>query len=206
MGYESKVQPEAGEKSEAVKVHRLKCLTEHFQAQAEGVKNYEIRVMDRDFKVGDEILLVEVEPGNLKHWQEVDGEAFTIDGVHDLVETGDTLRLRITSILTNTDDRVIHGLAIGFGILGTERLNEDGFSDTELMETMARGILDHHKFLQAMQEHGKKIELEAERKFREAVYTMNENERIRLVGLPAARPSLDEEISKEAFRILRDTT
>lgn len=42
--------------------HRLKTWPEYFQAILEGKKTFEVRVNDRDFKVGDELVLEEWEP------------------------------------------------------------------------------------------------------------------------------------------------
>ena len=40
-------------------MHRLKIAPEYFEAQEKGIKNFEIRKNDRDFKVGDLIELAE---------------------------------------------------------------------------------------------------------------------------------------------------
>ncbi|TLV02742.1 DUF3850 domain-containing protein [Dyadobacter luticola] len=39
--------------------HYLKCLPEHFNRSASGLKNYEIRLNDRNFQIGDRIVLRE---------------------------------------------------------------------------------------------------------------------------------------------------
>ncbi len=41
--------------------HQLKILPQYFDAQVNGTKQFEIREYDRDFKVGDQIHLCEVD-------------------------------------------------------------------------------------------------------------------------------------------------
>lgn len=45
-----------------MKVHKLKILPEYYKAQIEGNKNFEIRKNDRDYKVGDKLVLKEYDP------------------------------------------------------------------------------------------------------------------------------------------------
>lgn len=45
-----------------MKVHELKILPEYYNAQIEGKKNFEIRKNDRDYKVGDKLVLKEYDP------------------------------------------------------------------------------------------------------------------------------------------------
>jgi ASC-1-like (ASCH) protein len=45
-------------------VHRLKCWEEYFSDVQAGKKNFEIRQNDRDFKVGDCLVLEEVTHGD----------------------------------------------------------------------------------------------------------------------------------------------
>lgn len=45
-----------------MKVHKLKILPEYYNAQIEGKKNFEIRKNDRDYKVGDKLVLKEYDP------------------------------------------------------------------------------------------------------------------------------------------------
>lgn len=43
-------------------VHRLKLLPEYYDAVANGIKTFEIRKYDRDYKVGDTLHLYEFDP------------------------------------------------------------------------------------------------------------------------------------------------
>lgn len=42
-----------------MKIHQLKTINPYFTAVLEGLKNFEVRLNDRDFKVGDEVRLQE---------------------------------------------------------------------------------------------------------------------------------------------------
>lgn len=42
-----------------MKIHQLKTINPYFNAVLEGLKNFEVRLNDRDFKVGDEVHLQE---------------------------------------------------------------------------------------------------------------------------------------------------
>lgn len=46
-----------------MKNHILKTEKEYFQEHLKGVKNFEVRLNDRDFQVGDQVCLQEVEGG-----------------------------------------------------------------------------------------------------------------------------------------------
>lgn len=81
---------------EKIPNHTLKILPEFFDASFSGKKTFEIRVNDRDFKVGDIILL--------KEW---DGEKYT----------GRQMAKRITYILQNAEQ---YGLMPGYCILSLE--------------------------------------------------------------------------------------
>ena len=58
-----------------MKIHELKILTEYFQDNIHNQKNFEIRENDRDFKVGDALML--------KEW---DGKEYT--GCHITMNIG----------------------------------------------------------------------------------------------------------------------
>lgn len=46
------------------KSHDLKIASEYFDLQDRGIKNFEVRLNDRDYKVGDELNLNEVSEGD----------------------------------------------------------------------------------------------------------------------------------------------
>lgn len=86
--------------------HTLKTLPAYFVAQADGLKKFEIRRHDRDFRLGDEVLLTEID-GKL-------GQEYT--------PTGRTHLVRITYILRSDPQSPFEGLDIGYSILGTEAI------------------------------------------------------------------------------------
>ena len=47
-------------------IHELKILAKYFKAQKDGIKNFEIRKNDRDYKVGDDLVLLEYNPESKK--------------------------------------------------------------------------------------------------------------------------------------------
>lgn len=79
-----------------MKIHNLKILPKYFEAQILGIKQFEVRKNDRDFEVGDILLL-----------QEYVNNCYT----------GNLAAVKITFIL---DDFV--GLKENYVVLGTERL------------------------------------------------------------------------------------
>ena len=83
-----------------MKRHNLKILSVYFEQQLAGIKKFELRKLDRDFKIGDEIKLNEISP------TEKPGE---------YKPTGNSCLLKITSITCGFE-----GLEDGYGILGTE--------------------------------------------------------------------------------------
>lgn len=83
-----------------MKRHNLKIIPQYFQMQISGVKNFELQKLDRDFNVGDEIKLNEIDKK---------------ENIGEYRPTGNSCIVRITSILSGFD-----GLEDGFGIIGTE--------------------------------------------------------------------------------------
>lgn len=83
--------------------HELKIWPEYFSAVASGKKRFELRKNDRDFKVGDTLILSEFDPNK---------NAFT----------GNAKRVRVTYLLAGPS----FGLAEGFCILSFRRLPEIG--------------------------------------------------------------------------------
>jgi hypothetical protein len=74
------------------KIHELKTFTQFFQPILDGYKTFEIRLNDRDFHVGDLIILSEIDPDNC-------------------LDTGRKSAFRITYILTSDD---FHGISHGY--------------------------------------------------------------------------------------------
>lgn len=85
-----------------MKRHNLKILSEYYEQQVAGIKNFVLRKLDRDFKVGDEIKLNEIAP---------------TEKLGEYKPTGNACLVRITSITCGFE-----GLEDGFGILGTEMI------------------------------------------------------------------------------------
>lgn len=79
---------------ESATMHELKILPEYFEAVKSGDKKFELRKDDRDYKVGDIIVLNE--------W---DGEAYT----------GERIQMKIRYILRDCPE---YGLAEGYCIIG----------------------------------------------------------------------------------------
>jgi len=83
-------------------VHKLKIAPNHFQSVKSEKKNFECRKDDRNYKVGDELLLHEFKATKLAP----DGEI-----------TGQVCHRKVTYIL-----REFEGLKDGFVILGIEKV------------------------------------------------------------------------------------
>lgn len=83
-------------------VHELKCWPKYFAAIRAGEKNFEIRRNDRDFQVGDMLVLQEFDP---------ETDAYT----------GQTETRMVRFLLSEEDRGVIHGfVAIGFAAAPTQ--------------------------------------------------------------------------------------
>lgn len=80
------------------KTHELKTWPEYFKAVWDGKKTFELRKNDRDFNVGDDLMLIEYCPKKL-------------------VNTGSFLAVKITYILQGGN----FGLEDGYVILGFNR-------------------------------------------------------------------------------------
>jgi hypothetical protein len=89
-----------------MKVHELKTDPEPFDDVRAGVKHFEIRRNDRDFAVGDELLLRRTEHT---------GEAMA--GGAPLAYTGESCAVRVTHIMRGP----IYGLAAGWCVMSVER-------------------------------------------------------------------------------------
>ncbi len=63
-------------------VHKLKCWPEQFEAVVSGLKTAEMRLNDRDFKVGDQLLLREWVP--YKHGRGYTGRKQLVEVTHML--------------------------------------------------------------------------------------------------------------------------
>lgn len=87
-----------------MKRHNLKVLPEYFEAQIAGLKPFEFRKHDREFRIGDEIKL-----------NEVDSE-----GIGELKPTGRACLVRIKYILCSTHNAPFEGIEPGYSVLGTE--------------------------------------------------------------------------------------
>lgn len=52
-----------------MKTHELKAINPYFSDVWHGIKNFEVRKNDREFKVGDFLLLREYDPQNISEFQ-----------------------------------------------------------------------------------------------------------------------------------------
>lgn len=90
------------------RVHMLKCWPTPFAAVRAHLKEFEIRFNDREFTVGDEVVLQEWDP---------DGEAYTGQEEHRMIRF----------LLSEEDHGVIHGhVALGFGPMPAQDPHVDG--------------------------------------------------------------------------------
>ncbi len=90
-----------------MKTHELKILPEYFEAVSDGTKTFELRNNDRDFKVGDILILKEYTTELITVGQ--CGEELKREGGY----TGREIKKEITYVLKN-----IVGLYKNYAILG----------------------------------------------------------------------------------------
>ena len=83
------------------KTHELKTWPEYFDAVSKGVKTFEVQFNDRDFQVGDRLLLKEYSP-------------------NDKCYTGNKLHMDVTYIL-----KVFGGLPTGWVVMGIKKLEAE---------------------------------------------------------------------------------
>lgn len=100
-------------------VHKLKLFPEYFDAVANGIKTFEIRKNDRDYKVGDTLHLYEFDP---------EKEEFS-----GLPETR-TCDVAVTYILTHED--FPDGIPEDYCVMGI-RLRESGYTWTKSIRMAA---------------------------------------------------------------------
>ena len=86
-------------------IHELKTWQQYFKAVANGTKTFELRKNDRNFKVGDTLILEEWEPGLIN----TDGVTAKKQGY-----TGRKIEKKITYLLESGE----FGLRKGYAILG----------------------------------------------------------------------------------------
>lgn len=87
-----------------IRRHNLKILKHYFDQQIRGSKNFELRKLDRDFTIGNEIKMEEIDST----------EEF---GIYK--RTGQSCVVVITSIISGFE-----GLVDGYGIIGTSMRHE----------------------------------------------------------------------------------
>lgn len=90
-------------------IHNLKILPEYFQAVLDGTKKFELRKADRDFKINDLLILLEINPDK--------------DKKEETIYTGRVLSCKITYILKNVEK---YGLRKGYCILSIDDVKYTG--------------------------------------------------------------------------------
>ena len=103
-------------------VHKLKLFPEYFDAVVNGIKTFEIRKNDRDYKVGDTLRLYEFDP---------EEEEFS------RLPEKRTCNVAVTYILTHED--FPDGIPEDYCVMGI-RLREAGCSWTEAIRTAAEEV------------------------------------------------------------------
>lgn len=87
-----------------MKRHNLKILPQYFENQISGQKTFEIRKHDKNFRIGDEIRLNEIDAELGKPYK----------------PTGRACIVEITDILHSSYDAPFEGLETGYSILSTK--------------------------------------------------------------------------------------
>lgn len=91
--------------------HRLKLNERYFDAVANGIKTFEIRKNDRDYKVGDTLVLREVN----------DDDKFLTYADHNLgMNLNYEVKVAVTYVLTHDE---FEGIKEGYVALGIRRVN-----------------------------------------------------------------------------------
>lgn len=92
--------------------HILKLNERYFDAVANGIKTFEIRKNDRDYKVGDTLVLLKVN----------DGDKFLTYADHNLgINLNYEIKVAVTYILTHDE---FDGISEGYVALGIRRVKE----------------------------------------------------------------------------------
>ena len=92
--------------------HILKLNDRYFDAVANGIKTFEIRKNDRDYKVGDTLVLLDVD----------DNDKFLTYADHNLgINLNYEVKVAVTYILTHDE---FDGISEGYVVLGIRRVKE----------------------------------------------------------------------------------
>lgn len=92
--------------------HVLKLNDRYFDAVANGIKTFEIRKNDRDYKVGDTLVLLDVD----------DNDKFLTYAGHNLgINLNYEVKVAVTYILTHDE---FDGISEGYVALGIRRVKE----------------------------------------------------------------------------------
>lgn len=99
--------------------HELKCWPPYFEAVLTGQKTFEVRLNDREYKVGEHLLLREWQPA----WTAPPGtgSVHSPNGRY----SGRQLRATITYVLSSEDKVGSFGLVNGYVVMGLKRTLRD---------------------------------------------------------------------------------
>ena len=100
-----------------MKTHELKILPQYFRVVQDGAKTFELRKNDRDYKIGDTLLL--------KEWENIKGK-YVEEGY-----TGNKIKKEITYILEGGQ----YGLEKGYCILGLKDIDKVSIEEYKEMLT-----------------------------------------------------------------------